>query len=217
MVSKATRTGKGQSLALVILAGIDIMLGVIAIAVAISAGWPGLEALSSGPTLQSNLIVGTSFLILMGQVVLRLAMLIVTAWWSLRLVSHAHRHTRFPISTRWAWLGWFIPVVSLWLPARAVLNLNLKLGRLPDTRRLLILSWWVARLLISPMLGFVSFMVAAALAGLTPLQDTTGLTINWFVWIMTAGIVAQSLGIAVVIITQRHQPKPGEIIAAELF
>ncbi|WP_349320520.1 DUF4328 domain-containing protein [Asticcacaulis sp. MM231] len=219
MVSKATRTGKAQSLALVILAGIDIVLGMIAIAIAISAGWPGLEAFQgSGPTAQGNLVVGSVFLVLIIQFVLRVFMLVVMAWWSFRLVSHAHRHTRFPVSTRWAWLGWFVPVVSLWLPLRAVLSLNLKLGGMSSGRRLLILSWWAIRLLISPTLALITVTLIGIFATLNDQQGpNVTLTIHLFVWILIAGLAAQCLSVAMVLITQRHQPKPGEIVTADLF
>lgn len=219
MVSIAAHTGKGQSIALVVIACIDILLGMIAIAVAISAGWPRLEAFQdSGPIAQGNLVVGSVFLVLFIQFVLRVSMLIVMAWWSFRMVSNAHRHTKFPISTRWAWLGWFVPVISLWLPLRAVLSVNLKLGDMSSGKRLLILTWWAIRLLISPTLAFITITLVGIFAALNNQQGPNIiLTIHWFVWMMMAGVVSQSLSVAVVMITQRHQPKPGEIVTAELF
>ena len=211
-------TGKGQSLALVILAGIDIVLGMIAVGIAISAGWPGLETLSSGPSTQTSLIVGSLFLVVFIQSAFRLAMLIVMAWWTFRLVSNAHHHTRFPVSTRWAWLGWFVPIVSLWLPVQAMLNLNLTRGRLSGLRRLLILSWWVTRLLVSPMFAFISLIGVGVVAGLIRSPDGIApLTIGWAVWMMITGLISQSLAVAVIVITQRHQPRPHEIVTAELF
>jgi hypothetical protein len=145
-------------------------------------------------------------------------MLIVMAWWSFRLVSNAHRHIRFPVSTRWAWLGWFVPAASLWLPMQTLLNLNLTFGRLSGLRRLLILSWWVTRLIVSPMMAFISLIGIGVVVGLTHSTDSVaGPTINWGIWMMAIGVISQCLAIAVIIITQRHQPKPGEIVAAELF
>ncbi len=218
MVSKTTYTGKGQSLALVILAGIDIVLGMIAVAIAINAGWPGLESLSSGPVVQDPFIFGFLYLILLTQVTLRLAMLIVMAWWTFRLVRNAHRHSRFPVSTRWAWLGWFVPVVSLWIPARILLNLNQALKRTSVVHQGVILSWWLTRLIVSPTLAFISLLGVGVVVGLTrSANDVTSISISWVVWMMAIGVVSQCLAIAVIIMTQRHQPKPGEIVTAELF
>ncbi|MFT4076479.1 MAG: DUF4328 domain-containing protein [Asticcacaulis sp.] len=222
MTSQAPRvhTGKGQSIALVIMAGVDIVLGAIAIALnlALNNGTATFSMPSAEPVAQNTMIVGMLFLIMIVQIAVRSIMLMIMAWWSFRLISNAHRHTNFPVSRQWSWLGWFVPVVSLWLPVQAMLGLNLTHRRISGARRLIILSWWVARILASPTAGVLSFAGVVIIARLGEYRrDMSDTIISWLVSMMVIGILAQCLAIAVILLTQRNQPKPGIIVSADIF
>jgi len=154
----------------------------------------------------------------LAQCLLRLPILGLMAGWSFRLVSNAHRHQKFAISPRWAWLGWLVPVVSYWLPARTILHLNMRLGVISTFRRLLVLTWWITRLLTCPTGLLVSLFAFGIYRGITYGGTGTSEGINsWTAWVILIGVITQLLAAAIVILTYRNQPKGAAVTAAELF
>lgn len=77
--------------------------------------------------------------------------------------------TQTRVSRLWAWLGYFIPFASYWLPAR---NLRELVGAAPEAARLrtLILAWGIARSLAAPV---VMTAVVYGLYRLAPHSDIT--------------------------------------------
>jgi len=78
--------------------------------------------------------------------------------------------TQTRVSRLWAWLGYFIPLASYWLPARSLGELAD--GSAPETTTLrrLILAWGVTRSLAAPV------VVIAVVYGLYRLGPTSNVT-----------------------------------------
>jgi hypothetical protein len=203
---------------LIVLGLLDMAGGVSAIGFALNAGWP--QTALEGSTRLSGLIA----VCLMGQALVRVMALPLDAWWTLKLVKRAHIHQAFPVSIRWAWLGWFVPVASYWLPCKAQLALNQRLGRAPWIRNMLVVTAWCVRLVTCPTGGVVGFfivsftygfMIALGRGRATP--NIIPLMIHWMVALAIISVLNAILHIIVMIMTYRNQPKPDEVRQAEIF
>ena len=108
------------------------------------------------------------------------------------------------VSRLWAWLGYFIPLASYWLPAQTLQRLAMP--RLADgadaeapRRRMLIVAWGVARGVASP-----SFFVALVLVMLKMGTDS-GMS-GWIViiYIFVAIFAANFLSLLMISQMRRH-------------
>ena len=126
--------------------------------------------------------------------VLHILLMLTTPLWHWLAVR-----TQTKVSRLWAWLGYFIPLASYWLPAR---NLSQLIdGSTPETAtlRTLVLAWGVTRSLAAPL------VVAAIIYGLYKLGPTSnitaGLAVAYTLLIITA---ANLLSLLTIGRMQRH-------------
>ncbi len=205
---------------LIALGALDLVGGLAAIAIALNAGWPSVEL--QGPLL--NQLVGLITVCLMAQGLVRLVALPLHAWWTVTLVKRAHLHSAFPVSVRWAWLGWFVPVASHWLPCKTIMALNTRLGRMAWKRNMLIMAWWCTRLLTCTTGLCLTLIGAGVLYGFLIAVGqgrsnltTNALTVHWLLFTAALSLIAFVLNAVVTTMTYRNQPKTGEIHQADLF
>jgi hypothetical protein len=87
---------------------------------------------------------------------LHLVLMLVTPLW-----SWLAARTRTRVSRLWAWLGYFIPLASYWLPAHTLNQLAEGADPEAPRRRTLILAWGIARGLAAPsfFVGFVALLM----------------------------------------------------------
>jgi hypothetical protein len=144
---------------------------------------------------------------------LRCISLAVAMRWTWRLVANGHRQTAFPVSTLWAWLGYIVPVAAFWLPLKTLLALNGK----TLFRRILIWAWWLVRqtttTIAGPFLVVFCIAIAAVSIGGPARERVPGL---WMETLVLGGLLARALEIAVITLTQAHQPR-AEVVAATVF
>lgn len=211
------KTGAGLTLGLQILAVLDLFPGVVLVATTLSAGAPGLALTPPEPT-----FVSTANGLIVLQFLMRSVALVLMSRWTWRLVSNSRKQARFPISSRWAWLGWLTPGVAFVLPVRTLLALNDGLVRITPWRRALILFWWAARLPTCISGGYILIVVVTTHLALTNNLMQRGLSASHVIvaclfWLGVTGIIAKLLEIAVLTLTWRRQPKADDITAAYVF
>ncbi len=203
----AKRPGNGKALVLwlYIFAGLDLALSAVIIVSIVSQGWPGPMANTGTP-------VGLAALAMFAQWILRVPELAIsarlTAWMTSRsLVGGAG------MSPLWAWLGWFVPVASLWLPCRTIFALNRHAeGR--TRHHSLILGWWLTRWLTCPSgVAFLLFALAAILVFAPDRQQSA----SWLVYLAIPSALSAGLGIAVRRLTFNNQPSDTAMLAATVF
>ncbi|ESQ93052.1 hypothetical protein ABAC460_02010 [Asticcacaulis sp. AC460] len=210
------KSAQGWMIALVIMALLDVAAGAVGLFIGVSGGgWP-----MSPDKTNENLIVGAVFIVMLLQILLRTASLPMMMRWTWRLVSNAERQARFPMSVRWAWLGWVVPVVSFWLPAKAIMALNDR-NLSPGLRRhLVIMTWWCLRLVTTLTGSAVSLFVMLMIAAVNSLHvtaDPGAYIARWMFMVVTCGVLSRGLEAVVLITTYRRQPRPGDVVAATVF
>ncbi|EGF92402.1 putative membrane protein [Asticcacaulis biprosthecium C19] len=219
MANKTTfKTGRGQAIALHVLAVPDVALGILGLTAAMASGWPA----QIFRTAENTSALGLVFLVAMAQLIVRLPMLAVIMRWTWRLVSNAEKQGRLAVSARWAWVGYVVPVAAFWLPAHAVWTLNTRHSPLAAWQRVLIVAWWVSRLLsctTGAFLILIVLMVQAAIAAGGYIDEDTSTTygMTWIATLFIVGLVTRVLEAAVITLTHLRQPKPGEVVAAKVF
>ena len=206
---------KGRTITLVVLHSLDILLGLVPL-MAVMGFWLMTPQNSPG----ESAVTGIFTFLIVQSVLFRIPALIVRASWTFRLVSNAQAYQDVKISPRWAWLGWFVPVVSFWLPARAVLQLNG--GRDMTYRRPLIIGWWILRG-CTCFTGFTLLLLGLAVyagfqAALTETPgDSSSVSFAWAsIWVV-AGMASSILGLIVTLLTFNAQPKGNDMAAATVF
>ncbi len=219
--SSTYRRPGGLTLALQILTGIDLVLdlGVLAIA---AASLPNLTHMNEQA---SDLAVGGAVVILMAQTLLRLAILILRALWNLRLTRNAALFIRFPVTPFWAWAGFFVPVVSLWLPVSHMLALSVIGKRQRRGLNPLCLAWALARWVtcLSGATTVFVILIGIAVFHMITHGEHTMPAQNEFVAMMLclvmaiAGLVSGGLSLVLVPWIAGRQPTPDQMHHAEIF
>ena len=215
ITSSGLKRGRGMTLALHALGLIDIAIALALLGLGLSVGWPHI-VLKGG---ENTVFIGYMTMAVCAQMALRTVALFIIARWTFRLTKNAHSRQAFPVSQRWAWLGYFTPIVSFWLPVQTIMALNLRLGRMQGWRRLIIGLWWGLRLLSCTSGAFLILMIYAfAVVALKWQRDGSfAMTANWLSWFVLAGLGAAIFQIIVVSLTYINQPKGDEVIQAGLF
>ena len=216
-VSSSYRRAGGFTLALQILGIIDLLLslGVLAIAISSVALRPQLHA-------QALLMTtGAAALVLMLQMPLRLALLVVRALWTPRLVCNAVLFQRLPVTPQWAWAGFVTPVVSLWLPARMIMALA-DGGRPGRVLQPLCLAWAILRWLTCPSGWVAVFAAVTAFAVYREVMahrrwDGSELGLALELVLAIAGTGGAALGVIVTTWVARRQARPDQLHHAEVF
>lgn len=185
------------------LGGVDVILCLIVLAIAVGAGWP-----HTSKTLDNENVVGPIGMVLIVLVPVRAVELALSARWTWRLVENASSDID---RSRWAWLGWFVPVVSLWYPCRTILRFNT--GASAATRWL-VMAWWLTRWLSCPS-GFSLLVIFLAVRD--SLTSTYPTATDWLAWFVVIGVVSSALGMAVRRITLRRQPDGAAVQIATIF
>ena len=210
------KMGKGLTLTLQILAGINMAACIGVVSGGLSAGWPAAMVLQ-----KSEVAIITMAWLTVLQIPLRIVAVAMISRWTWRLTLNARNQTRPPVSTLWAWLGWFVPGACFFLPASAVMALNRDSGLAPR-RKITILAWWIMRLATcgSGVVLLFVFIVVYQFVAKLPLNSIAGanyLGTTIYVWLGVFGILAHLLEFIVVTLTYRRQPELGAIIAADIF
>lgn len=209
------KAGAGMTLTLQIMSALELLPCVILLAAGLSLGWPTFQTLPNAEKDAAPLVMLYMLMILM-----RFGTLIVMARWTWRLTSNAGRQTHLPVTPRWAWLGWFVPLASLVVPFLAVLALNRVDGRVPGPRKFLIVAWWLARLttcVAGAMIVVVIGSIVLILTHMKHMPEDATIMIRFLMWLSLYTVVAKVLEFAIVTLTYRHQPKAGEVLAATVF
>jgi len=218
--SSAYRRPGGLTLALQILTGIDLVLDLGVLAIAASS----LPALARMNREVLDLAVGGVVFILMLQALLRLAALVLRAVWTRRLARNAALFQRIPLTPFWAWAGFFIPVVSLWLPVSHMLALSVTGKRPGGWLNPLCLAWALARWLTC--LSGASTLFVALIAVAASHQVIYGHPMaaqNPFIAMMLclvlaiAGLLSAALSLVLVPSIARRQPAPDQLHHVEVF
>lgn len=197
--------GWGLVLWLYILGGADLCLAVIIITVMLADGWPGVLR-------HMNICVGLCALLMFVQWALRVPTLIISARWTWWMTQRTLMPGR-PASPTWAWLGWFMPVVSLWQPCGTMLRLN----RDADGRGRhapLILAWWLMRWFTYPSGFMILVFACAAILLFAPDRQQAA---SWLVYLAIPSALSAALGIAVNRLTFNNQPSDNAMLAATVF
>jgi hypothetical protein len=216
--SSAYQSPGGLTTALLILGGVDLVLSLANI---IFAG-ASLAALRRMNIESQNLAIGGTGLILLGQILLRLAMMSVRARWTYRLVCNAALFQRLPVTPLWAWAGFFVPVVSLWLPASLMMALSCTGTRQNRWLNPLCLIWAMARWLTClsgaamVFMGLVTLAVYREVVEKHP-HDVTELMLRLFLALAIAGVASAGLGILLTAWIARRQLTPEQLHHAEVF
>ena len=210
------KMGRGLTLTLQILAVINAAAALGILSAAFSLGWPARQTFhfDEGTTAIMALLI-------MAQIPVRIGAWAVIARWSWRLTANAQKQTRFPVSPLWAWLGWFVPGACFFFPASTLMALNSGRGIAP-WRRITILAWWITRVATCCSGSFLTIIAVGIYLEMTKTETTTIAGGNYFgatfcSWLGITGLVAHILEIFVVTMTYRHQPKAGDITAADHF
>jgi hypothetical protein len=207
-VASAYRRPNGLTTALMILGGIDLVLGLSVVGAAI---W----ALEQAPYIaHSRLLIrlgfaATLFIML---IVVKVGELIVRACWAERLVCNLHTFQSFSISARWAWAGFVVPIVSLWMPAKTLLALNAA-AQGPDQRLALsCLAWAATRWMTSPTAGLMVVLILAIRH-----EWRTEYAFDILLALTAPSVISAVLGLAITPWIARRQPGPNQIHPAEVF
>lgn len=192
MADRKPNTGKGLAVASQVLSVLDLLLAALNVWLAVSAGWPGYVPASES----SSTFIGLMTFIMALQFVLRCIALPLNARWAYVLTDLARRHSAFPVSPRWAWLGWLLPVAGLWMPLHVVGALNN--GR----HRLVITLWHLFRLMTCLSGAVLMLVVIAVVRTYNPIIGVTTIVFSWYVGLAVAAVAADGLGIVVVQLTQ---------------
>jgi hypothetical protein len=216
-VSTSYRRAGGLTLTLQILGVIDLLLSLGGVAIAGTA-----LALQHQIGLRAMILAsGGAAMLLMLQILFRLALLVVRAVWTHRLVCNTDLFQRLPVTPLWAWVGFFTPVISLWMPARMWLALA---AAGPPVRRLnsLCVGWATLRWLTCPSGGVVAMLAIVFYVGLHDVMthhrsdgSLLGLTLELVLGV--AGTLGAGLGIVVTTWIARRQPRPDQLHHAEVF
>jgi hypothetical protein len=218
--SSAYRRPGGLTLALQILTGIDLVLDFFVLAIVAST----LPALARTSEQMADMAIGGSVVILMVQIGLRLALLIVRAAWTLRLARNAGLFSRFPVTTFWAWAGFFIPVVSLWLPVSHMLALGVARKRQNPWLNPLCLAWALTRWLtcVSGASTVLIVLIAAVayhqvVYGHPMVAQNPFIALTLCLVLAIAGGLSAALSLVLVPWIARRQPAPDQLHHVEVF
>jgi hypothetical protein len=206
--------------ALLVLGAIDFGLSAIDAAVAGS----GLAGLAHASVRTSNMMIGLSGAILVAQALfLRVPALVARAFWTQRQVRNLHLFHAIAVTPAWALAGFFVPVVSLWLPVRMMLVLGRAGGRRGRVLGTLCLGWAVMRWLTclsgvaTIFMALVAVTVYRAIVFHLPYGSGAPLVLALFLTTAIAGLVSSALGLMITPWIGRRQPKPDELRHAEVF
>jgi len=122
--------------------------------------------------------------VVIGTVSLHIVLMLATAAWSW-LAARGQRR----VSSLWAWLGYFIPVAGLWLPAQTLHGLVTAAG--PGNGRLggLVVAWGIARGLATPSTSLLVILLLFGFRNELPAQG--GLLVGyWIVTIAAANLLS---------------------------
>jgi len=217
-ISSTYRRPGGVTLVLQILTGIDLVLDLIVLGIAAST----LPTLAKVGERALDPQMAGCFLILMLQIALRLAILVVRAVWTLRLTRNAGLFSRFPVTTFWAWAGFLVPVVSLWLPASHMLALSVAGRRQNRWLNPLCLAWAVARwltclsgsaILLGILLAYAAYRVVFDHYDVPAHHAFVGMALM----ISLSGLVSAALSLVLVPWIARRQPTPDQMHHVEVF
>lgn len=195
-------------IALIGLGGLDLLLNLGNAATALVA----LATQSRATPALTYSMSGLTGAILLLQIILRVPQLIVRSLWARRLVANIHLFQRFPVSPAWAWAGFFVPVVSLWLPGRTILALARTGGRNSLLDGLCIV-WAVARWLNCASGGGLVFVTYALIYP----HWQPGYSLMMVLTLELIGIAASALGVILTLWITRRQPAPDQLDRAEVF
>ncbi len=215
-IASAYRRPNGLMIALQVLGVIDLVLSLIATITAITG-------LSLAPRLGIYLgdqWVGVIVMILGLQLLLRTTELIVRAIWTRCLVGNLHLFQPCDVSTFWAAAGFFVPVVSLWMPGRMSRALTRTGGKRSGVLGGLCLAWALTRWLTCFSGAFAGlFSFATVLVAITHQRGHWHpvYSLTWELTLTLAGLVSSTLGLVITPWITRRQPKPDQIHHAEVF
>ena len=212
------RRPRGLMIALLILGVVDL----VACVTCAASATKGLELSPVSQARLFNQMLELAFGLLMLQSLLRLVMLTLRALWARRLVHNIHLFHAFPVSPLWAWAGFMVPGVSLWLPGRTMLALGNADGHRPRALGGLCLVWAIARWLTcisGALFIFIVLVVIGAYQEITQKQEANSsrMILALTLGMALAGIVANLVGPVVVAWIARRQPNPGQLRSAEVF
>ena len=208
-ISSSYRRPRGLMIALLVLGGVDLLLNLLSVATA-GLTLADQQHLSAETLYASGGLVGAMLLL---QMVLRFPQLVVRGLWARRLVRNIHLFQSFPVSQLWAWAGFFMPVVSLWLPGKTLLALSQAYGRRNPVLNGLCIAWSIARWLNCPSGGFILFTTFVAFH--RHWQPVHGLAL--MLTLDAIGIVSSTLGLAITPWITRRQPRPDQLDHVEVF
>jgi hypothetical protein len=192
MADRKPGTGKGLAVTLQVLSGIDLVLAALNVWLAVSAGWPGHVP----HNFSSSTFIGFMTLFMALQFVVRCIALPLNARWAYVLTDLARRHGAFPVSPRWAWLGWPLPVAGLWMPLHVIRALNAR------RHRLVITLWHLFRLTTCLSGTILLLFGITMIRAYNPLIETVTIVFWWYALLAIAAIAAGGLGMVIVHLTQ---------------
>ncbi len=209
MAERRRAAGNGRGLIgwLYGLGGLDLLLSAGIILMLVVMGRRDQEHTET----MSSMAVGIAGMLMMLQCAVRCAELIIAANWTHWMVRRSLVSTQ--TSPRWAWLGWFVPVVSLWIPCQILLRLNRTVDGTPRHSPL-ILAWWLARWLTCPSGVFVLLFVLGVSNLIVPDAHAS---VDWLIDLAIPGALAAGLGILVRRLTFNNQPSDIATLAATVF
>ena len=215
-VASAYRRPNGLMIALQVLGGIDLVLSLVGTIAAIT----GLALASHLSAYDGNEWVGAIALILGLQALPRTAELIVRALWTRRLFGNLHLFQPCAVSTFWAAAGFFVPLVSLWMPGRMSRVLSRTGGQPSAGLGRLCLAWALTRWLTCFSGAFVSlFCFSTVLVAFLHVRGHWHAE-NSLIWesaLSVAGLVSAALGLIITAWITRRQPMPDQIHQVEVF
>jgi len=215
-IVSAYRRPNGLMIALQVLGGIDLMLSLIGMITAII----GLSLTPRLGNFGGDQWVGATMLIVALQILPRAAELIVRAIWTRCLVGNLHLFQPCKISTFWAVAGFFMPVVSLWMPGQMNSVLTRTGGKRSHILDGLGLAWALTRWLTCFSGAFASlFCFSIVLAATTPLRGRwpPEYSLIWELTLCGIGLLSAAFGLVITPWITRRQPRPDQIHHAEVF
>ena len=180
------RAPRGLAIASAILAGLVTLLQVGAGLTAPAAADAFARAAEQGRPAADVLTVYDAFTILLFPALL--AAYIVTCVWLMRSRSlleergSSYHHSRSKV---WVWLGWWVPIVSLWFPYQVVRDVRRASRPGNPAGPGLLAGWWTC------WLGFqIGSQITAGMTGATDASDpSTFGALPWFETVNTVLIV----------------------------
>jgi len=194
---------QGLAIAEILFCALDLSLG-------LAAGWPMQAAGNEDATL----FIGFIAITLVIQILARLASLLVRSRWTFRLVANARRFQALPVSERWAWLGFFIPILSLWIPLTVHQALTSAQTQQQGWTRLLVPAWWLLRLATCLSGTMIIFVV---LVLLFYRDGSQFLPLTFVLLPALTGLPCAILSLMVVHTLSRQQAAPDDIRQATVF